>query len=221
MIEYPKEYLIPRENLISWMYDKQYTKAIESLEFASKYHTGLRKDGRTPEIHHQVSIALFLRTLSNLRNQESVLISTFLHDLVEDYNVELLVIAEKFGSNNARSVALLSRIIGGIKKPNAEYYDELATDPVGSIVKGGDRIHNFQTCSGIFTLKKQEKYIEETESWILPMLRKAKSNFPDQELAYENIKHALKGQIELMKIAIEAQYRIAQWENKIMPDERL
>lgn len=217
--DYPEYFRIQREKLVAWMLKMQYLKAIEALEFAAGIHTGFRKDKKTPEIHHQISIAHFLKTLRDIRNQESVLICSFGHDLIEDHNVHPLVLAEKFGANNANSILLLSRKIGGNKKPNNEYYTELALDPVASIVKGGDRIHNFQTCSGVFTLKKQELYIAETEAHILPMLRDAKNNFPDQELAYENIKHALKGQIELMKIAIEAQYRVVQWESKNIVDE--
>ena len=48
------------------------------------------------------------------------------------------------------------------------------------------------------------RYIAECEAYILPMLAEARNNFPDQELAYENIKHALKGQIELIKLVIRA-----------------
>jgi (p)ppGpp synthase/HD superfamily hydrolase len=189
----------------SWLLGKEYFKAVEALEFASKYHTGIRKDGVTPEFHHQISIAHYLRTLPRLRDQEKVLIVAFLHDVVEDFGVSPEVISAKFGEGVSIAVMLLSKKIKEEKKSIPNYYSAMRANHIASIVKGGDRIHNFQTCSGVFTLEKQEKYITETEEYILPMLKESRNNFPDQELAYENIKHALKGQIELIKIAIDAQ----------------
>jgi len=65
-------------------------------------------------------------------------------------------------------------------------------------VKGADRIHNVQTMLGVFDLAKQQEYIHETEEYILPTLKEARRRFPHQEPAYENIKHMLQSQIELL-----------------------
>ena len=188
----------------SWMLGKEYFKAVESLEYAASVHTGIRKDGVTPEFHHQISIGHYTRTLPSLRNQELTLITVLLHDVIEDYNVPSEDILSRFGQDVTNAVLLLSREVNGVRKPQKNYYDDMSGNPIASIVKGADRIHNFQTCSEVFTIDKQEKYIDETEIYIIPMLKKARDNFPDQELAYENIKHALKGQIEFLRLVIKA-----------------
>lgn len=198
------DFLRHRERFRAWLLGKEYYKAVEGLEYASKQHNGMRKDGITPEFHHQISIAHYIRTLPNLRNQQLTLLAALLHDVVEDYNVSLEELEKKFGFEVVQIVLLLSKIVKGHKKDISEYYLAMSLDPIASIVKGGDRIHNFQTMAGIFTCKKQLAYIEECENYILPMLKEARNNFPDQELAYENIKHALKGQIELLRLSIEA-----------------
>jgi (p)ppGpp synthase/HD superfamily hydrolase len=196
------------------MLGKEYFKAVEALEYAAKFHTGMRKDGVTPEFHHQISIGHYLRTLANLRNQEFALIVGILHDVVEDYDVPIEVLAARFGQEVADAVLLMSKKYKGAKKATADYYLAMRNCPIASIVKGADRIHNFQTMHAVFTCKKQLAYIEECEMHILPMLKEARNNFPDQELAYENIKHALKGQIELLRLAISAKTRLLQLEGE-------
>lgn len=188
-----------------WMLGKDYHKAVLAMEFASKYHTGIRKDGFTPEFHHQISIAHYLRTLSDLKHREDVLAAAFLHDTVEDYDVSLTDIELRFGSDVCRAVKLLSKVLKGYKKSPEEYYQGMIECPIASIVKGGDRVHNHQTMVDVFTLDKQSSYIKETEKYILPMLKEARRRYPEQELAYENIKHALKGQMELLRFGIDSQ----------------
>lgn len=207
---YPQEFLRHLERLKAWVLGKEYFKAAEALEFAKKYHTGMRKDGVTPEFHHQISIGHFARTLPALRAQEIVLIVVFLHDLVEDYNVPIETIVARFGKDVANAVLLISKKVDGKKKSESDYYLAMGSDYIASVVKGCDRIHNFQSMSGVFTCEKQEQYIQECETFILPMLKEARNNFPDQELAYENIKYSLKGQIELLKLTLEAKQEILE-----------
>jgi len=191
-----------------WLLGKNYHRAVLAMEFASKYHTGVRKDGVTPEFHHQVSIAHYLRTLPDLRCQEDVLCATFLHDTVEDYDVSLIDIESRFGADVRRAVELLSKKVKGHKKGPEEYFRRMIECPIASIVKGGDRVHNSQTMHGAFGLEKQVKYIDETINHILPMLKESRRRYPDQELAYENVKHALKGQIELIQLTINAEKKL-------------
>lgn len=182
-----------------WLYGKEYYNAVNAMNFASKYHIGLRKDNTTPEFHHQISIASYLRTLPGLIYEEDILTVSFLHDIVEDYKVDLKEITEKFGFNISKAVNLLTRdniITGG------NYFKPMSECPIASIVKGGDRIHNFQTMSEIFSENKKQQYVAECENHILPMLKNARRKFPQQEPAYENIKLVLMSQIELVNITL-------------------
>ena len=188
-----------------WLHGKGYTSAVKAMEFAANYHTGFRKDGIMPEFHHQVSIASYIRTLPELIYPEGVLSTTFLHDVVEDYDVALQVIENEFGKSVRKAVALLSKKIGGYESKSEEYYMAMRDNPIASIVKGADRMHNFQTMPEVFNPDKQRRYIEECKDFILPMLKAARKNFPEQEPAYENIKHVLLSQIGLIEVSL--QYR--------------
>jgi len=203
-----EEYQKQKISLKYWLLGKEYYQAVLAMEFASKYHTGLRMDGVTPEFHHQVSIAHYLRTLPALRHKEAVLSAAFLHDTVEDYDVSLTDIESRFGVEVREAVELLSKIVQEYKKGPDDYFQRMAMCPIASIVKGGDRVHNSQTMHDAFSLDKQQSYIDETINYIMPMLKKARKNFPDQEMAYENIKHVLRSQIKLVELSIAAEKKL-------------
>lgn len=186
-----------------WLHGKGFTEAVKAMEFAADHHIGFRKDGTTPEFHHQISIASYIRTLPEVMHPQETLATTFLHDVVEDYDVDLQVIEVEFGKRVRRAVSLLSKKIGGYETKNEEYYMSMRDNAVASIVKGADRMHNFQTMPGVFTQDKQRRYIEECEKFILPMLKAARKKFPEQEPAYENIKHVLLSQIGLLKVGLD------------------
>jgi len=179
------------------MLGRQWYTAIKALEYGAEIHVGFRKDRVTPEFEHQIRIAHYLRTIhtSLLWPQETVA-SALLHDVVEDHPVPLDAIYKMFGDRIGASVDLLTKTKG---KSNTEYYAAMATDPIASVCKGADRIHNVQTMVGVFSPEKQTNYCDEVEEYILPMLRIARRQFPQQEPAYENIKHVLMSQVELVR----------------------
>jgi len=188
-----------------WMLGSKYHLALDAMEFASSFHTGLRKDGKTPEFEHQLSIANFLRTLENsLDKPEETLAAAFLHDVCEDYDVSFEEIHSKFGDEVGIAVNSLTKKYRGYKEDIKVYYKNIAADNIASIVKGADRIHNVQSMQGVFSLDKQRKYIKETNELVLPMLKEARRTFTKQEPAYENIKHVLKTQLELIEAVILA-----------------
>jgi (p)ppGpp synthase/HD superfamily hydrolase len=189
--------------LRSWLGAKEYFRALKALEFALSYHTGTRKDGVTPEYAHQILIAMYMKTLSKgLLFPEETFITIFCHDLVEDHDVSIQYITEKFDEKSGYAVELLTKLDFGIEKPPEYYYNEIATDPIASVAKGGDRIHNIQSMPTVFTREKQKEYIVETETLVLPMIKRAKRNFPEQESIYENIKLVLISQIELIELIL-------------------
>lgn len=195
MVHYEKLRLALRYYLLG----KEYFVAVNALDYGASYHTGTRKNGITPEFQHQIEIAQYLRTLK-LINPELAITVALLHDVKEDYNVTEHDLRRLFGDEVTGACILLDK--NG--KTKEEYYTTCAMHPVASVVKGGDRIHNIQTMVGVFTPEKQEQYITEVRTYILPMIKKAKRLFPQQEAAYENIKHMLVSQIELLEHILRA-----------------
>lgn len=198
-----QEYQRSRIALRYWLQGRNYFQALKAMEYGEARHVGVRKDKVTPEFSHQVAIANYLRTLESVMlYPEATLVTVFLHDVVEDCDIPIEEIGHLFGDQVRASVWLLTKVYRGDKKGPAAYFEAIAGDPIASIVKGGDRVHNQQSMPGVFTQEKQREYISECETWIVPMLKMARRNFPAQEPAYENVKHMLGSQIELLRNAL-------------------
>lgn len=190
-----------------YMYGKGYHTALRAFHYARKYHTGKRLSG-DPELQHQVDIALYLSTLKDIRAEEKVLAVAMLHDVVEDYAV-IKEFTPLFDKEIVDCVWRLTK--PGSKGRSYEsltaearerYFNDIANDPIASLVKGADRINNVQTMPGAFSKEKQQQYVDEVEKYFLPMIKKAMANFSDQSPAYFNISHMLKSQVALIKLTL-------------------
>lgn len=194
-----QDYAKIRAAIRYWMLGRKYFTALKAMDFAMQHHTGLRKDGVTPEFQHQVSQANYARTLiDSFLYPEETLATIFLHDVVEDCGVKLSEITNRFGTVISDATSLMTNQIDGVKKPKESYYGQQASNEIASLDKGIDRIHNQSSMVGVFTVIKQMDYIAETTDYILPMLKTARKNFPEQEAAYQNIKHVLEVQMQLI-----------------------
>lgn len=80
----------------------------KALAFATKVHEGqFRKDGKTPYIEHPKRV---VKSLDYIGIQDqNVLASGYLHDVIEDCNVEREELEKEFNSEIARIVAALTR----------------------------------------------------------------------------------------------------------------
>lgn len=179
---------------------KGWYTALEAMEFAGNFHKGKRKDGITPEFFHQIEIAGFLMTLSDslMYPQETVAVS-FLHDCPEDYDIGFEELEVKFGSKVARSTKLVTKTHRGKKILPEVLFQEMADDPISSMVKAVDRIHNQGSMLEVFARSKQDAYVEETTNFILPMLKAARKKHFKQYNAYMNVMFVLKGQLSMIR----------------------
>lgn len=198
--KYKKKLLTIRSQLTG----ARYFNALSALEFAQAYHTGTRKDGITPEFQHQIEIALYVLTLPDIRFREEVIATIFLHDVREDYGVsdgEIQAIFDnsEFANRVAKAVDAMTKEYRGVKRDENEVFAAIAQDPIASIAKGADRVHNLNSMLGVFTVKKQREYVEEVTTFFLPMLKIARRAFPHQVNAYENIKFVLETQISMIR----------------------
>lgn len=206
MNKFEKKLLTLRQQLIG----ARYHHALAALEFAHRYHTGLRKDGITPEFQHQIEIALFALTLPDLMYRQEVIATILLHDVREDYGVtahevrELFFEDPEFAERVDRAVENMTKEFRGVKKDEKALFEAMSQDPIASIAKGCDRMHNLQSMVGVFKLEKQKEYIREVHDLFFPMLKKARRLFSHQVNAYENIKHILQSQIQLIEAVHQA-----------------
>lgn len=169
----------------------EYLTTLKAFNIASKYHTGMRKDGKTPEFYHQMSIFSYLRTLHSMMDHPAdTLAVAFTHDTYEDYKDSENILKDKVPEIYPYIVRI-SKIRNGEKIPYSQYFGEMSECPVTSVVKAVDRIHNLSTMSGVFNVDKMEAYVNEVHEYFLPMIKTARRNFPSQEPLYEQLKSTL------------------------------
>jgi (p)ppGpp synthase/HD superfamily hydrolase len=173
--------------------DPTFFDCLKALNLAeSRIHTGMRKDGKTKEFYHQLSILGFLITQhQNLANPRAVYMAAILHDTPEDYPEYSALIREMFPNDFVYAQRLSKIDNDGNKIPYATYFSEMARCPVCSAVKLVDRIHNTSTMPGVFSREKMRKYIDEIVKYFLPMAKDASDAFPEQEAFYELAKSVL------------------------------
>src|SRR5438105_3661287 len=135
-----------------WLEGRQYYVGVKALDFARQRHTHTRKDGITPEFSHQLHIARFFINIARLLpNTERVITLVFLDDVVEDGYATIDDIQRLFGLDISAGVRLLSKISGSTKIAPELYYQLMLVDADVCVVKGGDRLHNLESMTGVFT----------------------------------------------------------------------
>lgn len=179
----------------SWLIGKGYNLSLQAMALTKKIHTGTRKDGETPEFQHQMGVTYYLRTVHTLlMHPDETLAVGFLHDSTEDGLIRQSDVDELGSLLVSRGVRFLNKR----GRTNDEYYGALCADEIASITKAADRMHNHQSMVGVFSEEKQRRYIEETTDYVLPMLKMAQEEWPRQHDAYENARHILKCQVDLV-----------------------
>lgn len=182
-----------------WLLGRGWHEVLEAMEFAAGYHTGTRKDGLTSEFAHQIAIASYLRTLErSLLFPSETLATAFLHDVREDYDVADSEIRSRFGPRVADAVDAMTKTFRGTDRDPDTVFAAIASDPVASIAKLADRIHNLGSLHGVFSSARASGYVAETRERFFPMLKAARRSFPAQEPAYENAKLVLENQCHLL-----------------------
>lgn len=180
-----------KKSKIQIMLGDRYPVASSALKFAENFHTGMRKDQVTPEFDHQVSIVRFmLKLVPHLIHPDETLAVGFLHDVSEDYKVPFGDLSARFGQRVGRGVNLVTKKFDQVHRREDKLFQLMARDPIASIAKGCDRVHNQSTMAPFGPVKKNS-YLDFTDDMIIPMLLDAQKNFPTQSQAYDMILRVL------------------------------
>ena len=187
-------------------------ETLKALAFARMQHEGqLRKSGE-PYIIHPLTMACNALALG-IRNDE-VVATILLHDVCEDCNVGIQELP--VNDRIRRSVELMTfHMMDGETKETAKnrYYNLILQDRAATITKLIDRCHNVSSMAGTFSREKLKAYIDETRQYVLPLLRKAKTSYPE----VSDILFVLKYHIASVVDSIEAAMQV--YEEKQYKDE--
>lgn len=178
-------------------------ETLRALTFARQKHEGqLRKSGE-PYIVHCLTMACDALALG-VRDDE-IIATVLLHDVCEDCGVspdDLPV-----GDAVKHSVALLTFAVRpGEAKTTAlgRYYTEIKGDRPATVTKLLDRCHNVSSMAGPFPKDKLLSYIDETRSFVLPLLRDAKESWPCDSDMFFVLKYHIVSVVDSVELTIRA-----------------
>ena len=175
-----------------------------ALRFMKKAHKGqyrkpsLFSDVKVPYIVHPLMMACHAHALGI--REDKILATILLHDVCEDCGVapEELPFSEEV----REAVRLLSfQVQPGETRADAKkrYYAAIAENRVARIVKILDRCNNISTMASSFTQKKLVAYVDETETYVMPLLEQAKYAIPEYADAFYLLKYHMRSVLESIK----------------------
>ena len=179
-----------------------------ALVFARDAHAGQYRKRLTaaqekvPYIIHPLMMACHAHAMG-LRD-DALLAVVLLHDVCEDCGIapESLPFPESVRG----PVALLTHEHReGERRRDMlrRYYAELSADPVAAIVKAIDRCNNVSMMAGGFPRGRMLEYVEETEEYVLPLLRHIKYEDPAHADAAFLINYQLRSLLGTVRSLLE------------------
>lgn len=191
-------------------------RTVKAIAYASQLHEGQKRKSGEDYIEHPMRVCKQLISLGV--NDDCILASALLHDVIEDCGVSELELKEKFSVNVGNCVSILSKQIRpkGVTKEehNSRYYAKIVESGniKAMLVKISDRCHNLSTMAGPFSKEKIMEYIKETETYIYPLCRYVIDNYPEYSDIVYSMRYHMDSIIYALNVCIE---RINTLENEI------
>jgi len=184
----------------------------EAFDLAVEAHAGMRRRSKEPYVYHPLEVATICA--KDMRLDATSIVCALLHDVVEDTDITLEEIEQKFNPRTAM-------IIGGLTKMHdvlddnqrsiqAEYFKRmilaLAEDMRVILIKLADRLHNMRTLD-YMPRDKQLKIASETLVLYAPLayrigLYNIKTELEDLSLKYTepDVYDFIKTQVEETRV---------------------
>ena len=178
-------------------------ETLKALAFAREKHNGQFRKSGEPYLVHPLMMAC--NAVSMGIKEDAIVATILLHDVCEDCGVG---VAELPVNNTVKhAVDLMTfRVMEGETKEIAKnrYYNMLLESREAAMTKLIDRCHNVSSMAGTFSVEKLKSYIEETRHYVLPLLRKVKTMYPEES----DILFVLKYRIVSVVDSIEATIQV-------------
>ena len=190
--------------LVSFAQIEKLPQTYAALPYMKEKHQGqVRKPAfysrqPVPYIIHPLMMACHAHALG-IREDE-ILAAILLHDICEDCGVapEQLPFCEPVKAAVAR-LTFRQGAAESAAEAKRRYYEAIAADRIATMVKVLDRCNNISTMAGAFSQGNIIEYIDETETYVLPLLEKAKYSVPEYADALFVIKYHMRSVLESIK----------------------
>lgn len=183
--------------------ERQMSETLKAIAYMQEYHKGQKRKGREqiPYIIHPLIMACHAFALEI--GDDNLVAACLLHDVIEDCDVtaEELDIAPEI----LEAVELVSfSEIEGLSRQESKkiYYEKIGKNKIASMVKILDRCNNVSGMVTGFTKERIADYIDETETYIMPILDIVKHTYPEYYDAAFLLKYHMVSVMESLKWTI-------------------
>ena len=160
--------------------ERKLFQTAKTLPYVREKHKGVNRKGEQSNVAYiNHPLTMVCQALSMQIYDDDILSALLLHDVIEDTDTKL---EELPVSDEAKElVRLMTKDPAPKDKAAAkkEYYDELGKNPKAALVKCFDRLNNLSNMALGFTRDRMAEYVEETEKYIVPLIRVIKDNAPE------------------------------------------
>lgn len=186
---------------------------MRAVTFADKLHKGQVRDNGEPYAKHPFQVC---RTMLNHNDHkllgDSLLAAALLHDVLENTEETEESLAALFGEQVASYVAKVTKTkdkeLAKTKEYKEQYYGVIAQDVKLVMLKACDRVCNIADMVEIFATDRLERYVEETETYIIPMMKNARREHLEYSDAFIALRDHMKGIIKAVKEVIRLRREI-------------
>ena len=177
--------------------------ATKAMSFILCHHDGQMRNDGSPYYVHPVKVASHLVSLNLYENDlttlDILITGALLHDILEDTNVTADEITKEFTDEICVVVKCLT------KTPDLTdegYYNGIRGNILASLIKISDRCNNVSTMAGVFSKERLEKYIEETNTLVKPLIRYTRDNNPGISNQVVNMSYHIKSVISAIEVML-------------------
>ena len=213
------------------------THTLKALPLARRFHNGQYRKGfveikgekyRLPYVLHVLKVASTLISLRLERDdimskkELDILIATaLLHDSIEDASQyfpkggEELMTKYHFPKEVYDAVKLVSKQPGYSEKQLEDYFNEIKKNKYALLVKLADRSHNVEDLYNM-KIEKLHKYVHETRTYIYPLTKYGKANYPEFSNGFTILKSKIRSLTELTETLVDMyEIKLAQKEHEL------
>ena len=172
-------------------------QTVKVLPYARDLHKGQVRKGKenVPYIYHPLLMACHALALG--LDDDNLISTIILHDVCEDCEVQV----DELPVNDETKVAV-KLLTKDKTKDTEKYYADISENCVATMVKLIDRCNNISAMGTAFSKEKIVGYINETEKYVYPLLRLAKTKYSKYANQIFLIKYHMTSVIATLKYQI-------------------
>jgi len=142
---------------------------LKAVTLAHRWHEGHKRDDGSDYVDHLLSVC---NTLLIHRIQDDITLAASLgHDSKEERGITLEELVDELGEEVAN---LIDRVTKRKGESIEEFYGRIKKDIRAIIIKAADRTHNTGNMIKVYSIERLERYVKETEEYVLPMMKDAR-----------------------------------------------